>query len=382
MAGGEDILEHEEIHIFCRKYNSILRNKNDNDIFHNLEVAGTIRQLIIDKGCLLHKANQHLRQDIKFIYKEAHNAYLYPMRIQILLGDHLQKDNRVYGPVKSSKLDEFLKLPVLKVDSKSITVRQIVKYASNQKGGIHFSDGKTSEDKETKSLLSNSVIDENSILLHSIVALKYVVHNTLYPLAKNIIDRVELRNLQMHYKMAEQLGSSLAFCKEEKLESNDLEIRFKDSFAILFEIHIQAISDKSDYCIYSLSNGEQLFEITMIKNFVILVRFQNKEHHIDLIRSRSLQGTNFVNNFISLGLFIERDNDNNLTSSLFFDQTLFARETYECSFFSFTYNKQIVGTDIHQKKYSEMLMNELIVSSNISLDEFKKYIIRNMLKWR
>lgn len=134
--------------LFVRRFDDLLLGLNARDDYEIVKVGAILRQLLLDDTPLIHKANRHHRIKLHFT---VNNIFVNELPIQPDI--HFQAasidPSMLSLPVgtKTLSLDKFLKMEVLSAQTQKFTVREIIKYAANKAGGVHY--GETLDPRES-----------------------------------------------------------------------------------------------------------------------------------------------------------------------------------------------------------------------------------------
>ena len=114
--------------------------RDDFRLYHQLNMARLIHQLLADSTALLSVANRQHRLPIRFIVARLGPASTGPGKILVINADS-KSDLRDQPPgyyLHPFKLDGFLASSPEALAGKSMTVLEIVGYVANDFGGVHL----------------------------------------------------------------------------------------------------------------------------------------------------------------------------------------------------------------------------------------------------
>lgn len=118
-----------------------LRNAIENPEPSNLiQVSAVLRRLLCDQSPLLHQANRNIKHKVSFRVCDDFKNHT-----NNLVQDGLVSFSYIYSiypepnslNCKNVKLDDFLSLKVSMIEGKFVSVREIIKYVSDNAGGVH-----------------------------------------------------------------------------------------------------------------------------------------------------------------------------------------------------------------------------------------------------
>lgn len=120
----------------CKQVERLLASNQEIDL---LDLAGVLRQLLLDGTPLAHKANKgglKLRFNVGTFRQEPDQRTTF-----LILEDGLDPETRPPGsPAKEVNFDGFLGHAILYIDGKAHSVADVVKFAANVAGGVHHVD--------------------------------------------------------------------------------------------------------------------------------------------------------------------------------------------------------------------------------------------------
>lgn len=137
-----------EEQLFINIINDLEQRVKDNTPYDLVKAAGLIRQLFIDNGCLFHELNKKYRLKVKF--KIADTPTPSPNTITLLP----LCPNQFYNTIEV-KLEKLLSKEVFSNMIYNYTVRDVIKYAANKRGGVHLDQYKTEKEKYYNKLIEN-----------------------------------------------------------------------------------------------------------------------------------------------------------------------------------------------------------------------------------
>lgn len=122
--------------LYLRTIRDLEQKSRSRDRYELLRSSALMRQLIFDDVPLIHAANREIRLKFRFTLTPlVELPLLFP-------GGWFAQDIRPGGPLswwpsKTVKLDEFMATNCLRCMSVRITIRQVIKFCANVKGGVH-----------------------------------------------------------------------------------------------------------------------------------------------------------------------------------------------------------------------------------------------------
>lgn len=154
------------------------------DRIHLLEASAILRRLLLDAHPLVSRVNREYRLKLRYPtivntpveVPEAAATYSY-LNLAPLVS--------AKGSVVELSLDEFLSQPVV-VGERSYSVKDVIVFCANTKGGVHFDDPKSSTSKELLELDGVHLPELIDASLHAIADLSWCIVQGLRPLVMKI----------------------------------------------------------------------------------------------------------------------------------------------------------------------------------------------------
>lgn len=328
-----------------------------------LHISGVLRLLVNDK--LIHRVNMNYRLKIEFEYCDGNCNPI--MLYSPLIYKQLKSDteSNLHPTVNKITLGKFTTLGIINTQLGIVTIEDIILYASNQKGGIHFQDNKqTNRNILTEQKLS-SITDWNteSFIIISISTIVELLCHGLSNLIDTILDmrhddiiqhylpaRVDsfknglrhfkaegglfLEYKQIHYynsigyfflfAIYPQLATVTLFESRVENESSSIKIQLDNNYFFIFNLRLKnkAYCFKTSWSI----NYSQLFGRVIAFSFAFLhsksdLYFVAKIENIILIQQKIEQSADFEIDYLS----IAQDNRNQQNADLSLGELIVAQ---------------------------------------------------------
>lgn len=167
---------------FCRRYQELQTLVKSKDEFDKQRISANLRLLLLDG--LMHQANRRFKLSIKF-----RTTYYPPPTRPVIAWTHL---DGIYPPnapprlpVVEVDLKRFLAKPVMKFRNNVASIKDIIKFEANVKGGVHI------RDAENQTEISIDQIpfrfEGGRISLRQLAAIGLVTLDALKPLYDSIM---------------------------------------------------------------------------------------------------------------------------------------------------------------------------------------------------
>lgn len=157
------------------------------------DVAAWMRQLLLDATPLVDIVNRELRLRIRFevnTLPESITADLTTSQGVVHLGAGLSPAlTRLGTPTRSLTRDQFLQEPILLTGFERITVRQMILWAANEAGGVHYDPQDGGTTLVLNRLMRAMDTPENPVLASTIIGIARIVRDGLEPLRATLAER-------------------------------------------------------------------------------------------------------------------------------------------------------------------------------------------------
>lgn len=149
--------------------------------YNLIKVSGLIRQLLFDEKSVLINIQKHFDQ--KFVF----SVNRYSLKDSVATSLNIMGEHHMVAfsgdldcmPIKKEvPAHEYGKLAVLYVNGTYFTVKDIIKYVANKRGGIHLDESKLDEEQK--------IMDEISRQFH--LQNTEALFNQIYYIAKNLVN--------------------------------------------------------------------------------------------------------------------------------------------------------------------------------------------------
>lgn len=158
-------------------------------LYHQLNMARLVRQLLIDGTPLLNLTNRYYKLPIRFIIGDIGPA---PGGLEPIPGIYADDvpDLNSFPPgyyLHPYKIGGFLASSQMMLAGQGFSVREIVKYVANHYGGVHLSPYLQDEDDQLLARFNDSVnVGGDGIVLNRIDQIARITLHALSPLMKAI----------------------------------------------------------------------------------------------------------------------------------------------------------------------------------------------------
>jgi len=158
-----------------KELRNLLRSPSE---YNLIKTSGIVRGLIFDQNQPLQLAQNYSGKKFEFYVEygdwgssgdeEPSKAYVFMLRGHLEPIEHLSKVG----------IPEYGKLPVLQTNSKTFSIKDVIKYVANKRGGVHWDPHNLSEDQQDMERVSKifSLNDQESILIQA----GYIAENVVY----------------------------------------------------------------------------------------------------------------------------------------------------------------------------------------------------------
>lgn len=173
--------------LLVHRYNDLLTGVNDaRDGYDIVNLGAILRQLLLDG--LVDRANQNHRIKLRFVINRPSAASELPVKPDILFhGEAINPRSITTAKGQESvKLDGFLKLVIIEIEGEQFTVKDIIKYAANKAGGVHFDPNLDERETTMQETLDRLGLYGISPLANAVLSISKVVLSSLARFAKRL----------------------------------------------------------------------------------------------------------------------------------------------------------------------------------------------------
>lgn len=187
---------------FSRRYEELSQLVESKDDFDILKISANLRLLLLNG--LMHKANRNHRLDIVFtivsLDPELYEKYLellHPDSIQVFsLQDILDPKAFPHHKTKKVQLDEFLSTHLGLVSKTELTVKDVIRYEANVKGGVHLGSPRKVVEKEINRIIFN--VGGLRYTTRQLLSIARVTLEALTPLYVKLDEKRERKGVNRH----------------------------------------------------------------------------------------------------------------------------------------------------------------------------------------
>ena len=168
--------------------------RDDFRLYHQLNMARMVRQLLIDGTGLFNLANRYHRLPIRFILGEVGAA---PDGLEAIPAIYasMTPDLKNFPPgyyLHPYKIDGFLSSSPMLLAGRCFSVLDIVKYVANQFGGVHLSPYLKDEDDQLLARFNDSLkVGDDGVVLSQVDQIARITLRGLAPLLKAIEEKYD-----------------------------------------------------------------------------------------------------------------------------------------------------------------------------------------------
>ena len=183
--------------LFAHVYNDLGQRSEARDdfrIYHQLNMARLVRQLLVDGTGLFNLANRYHKLPIRFLLGEIGPA---PADLEPIPSIYasLIPDMNNFPPgyyIHPYKIDGFLASSQMVLAGRAFTVIEVVKYVANEFGGVHLSPYLKDEDDQLLARFNDTLkVGDDGVVLNRIDQVARITLRALAPLMKSIHEKYD-----------------------------------------------------------------------------------------------------------------------------------------------------------------------------------------------
>lgn len=163
--------------------------RDDFRLYHQLNMARLVRQLLVDGTGLFNLANRYHKHPVRFVLAEIGPA---PADIEAIpaIYSGTTRDRSDFPPgfyLHPYKIDGYLASSPMTLADRRFTILEIVKYVANEFGGVHLSPYLKEEDDQLLARFNDSLtVGGNGVALNRIDQIARTTLHALAPLMKTV----------------------------------------------------------------------------------------------------------------------------------------------------------------------------------------------------
>lgn len=183
--------------LFAHVYNDLGQRSEARDdfrIYHQLNMARLVRQLLVDGTGLFNLANRYHKLPIRFLLGEIGPV---PADLEPIPSIYasLITDLNNFPPgyyIHPYKIDGFLASSQMVLAGRAFTVIEVVKYVANEFGGVHLSPYLKDEDDQLLARFNDTLkVGDDGVVLNRIDQVARITLRALAPLMKAIQEKYD-----------------------------------------------------------------------------------------------------------------------------------------------------------------------------------------------
>ncbi|WP_276374869.1 hypothetical protein [Chryseolinea sp. H1M3-3] len=353
--------------LFARRINELKKYRYTNDYYQALKSAAILRQLLIDQDALVHTVNRGPRIAIRFKVDNTFTTKL-PLNSSIHytpteLGNMVL---RMSLGLQELKLDKFLGLNILEIDGTTFTVLELIKYAANKQGGVHFENAtgealKASLDKLEQFKAPALILVLNTIVEIVLIALRPLVQEILlFPSDSCFFSRYDC-------SMGQE-GASTSF-KGDGCMKGDFEAKVRQGFGWFAEIKIDHQKSDGKKFIFQLALKNKLaFSVYISESGGIGCNAQLSDNESITVETDDFRKYNLFQQFFCLACVLIVS-DGTARLQLQVNSIPAGVNKCQCKEFTGDVERCVIGADIEQQNNAVFDIKELIILDNELNDE-------------
>ncbi len=348
--------------LFTRRYNELAEYSGSADHYTNLKCSSYLRQLLLDQTPLIHLANKETRLKIEYKVDNTFRQKL-PLSSAILytsteIGNLVLKSS---VNLKILKLDQFLGLPILEIDNSCFTVREIIKFASNKSGGIHYDPLVDTSEKVLETSLEQLEKIKIPALAIAINIITQIVLVALRPL-KNELTKLPDKSLFLAlYDLGEK--GSIFFEGKKWMQTENMNTNITNGFGWFGQVKITHQKYNGIRFLYSIGSNQKdgfNFSVYLTKNTGIGCKATINNTLSIYAEINNFAKFNLFNTFFSLGCVL-RIESNISSIEIYLNGVLAFSNKQEYKKLFTHIDKHVIGGDLNGNRTATFYVKELVL---------------------
>jgi hypothetical protein len=351
--------------LFARRYDELVDGLKAGDSFEIVNVAATLRQLLMDSSPLIHQANRELSLKIRFKVNKVSDINDYPDQPSYLYDDIDPSDLISAHGVLELKLDRFLQQKIIQTPDTAVTVRDVIAHAANKAGGVHFDVSRTSVDD----VIAGAV----PLAIRSITR---IVVAALKPLRDALAKIPDSIPLFAHYRL--KRGSLIRCSGQGQFLETNLTHELRHGFSWNGVIRVMTQAESGDRTLYELGNLDGTPpRISLIVNIEgdLIAEAQVGEETVMQVRAGNFSRSPFFNRFSYIGLQLCYS-ENGASLELYLNNIRVAFQVIDAVVSSRQVTRQTIGAKLSGLDSATFEIRELVLSDWCLSDEQRQQLAR------
>ncbi|REL23929.1 hypothetical protein DYD21_20685 [Rhodohalobacter sp. SW132] len=370
--------------IFVRRYDEVRAGLRITDDFDVVELAATLRKLLIDGKALIDRANQKYGLKIRFTVNNLKGGSKLPNKPDFQFyadGINPAKIKKSSG-IKSLKLKKFLKLEIAETKDDKFNISEIIKYLANKKGGIHYDENLDKRESLIADTFDNLNILGFSAFTLGVRAISEVVLDSLAPLYNEIVKIPDSIPLIANFTLGK--CQTVQFSNKQALHSEDFNIEIDPAFGWGSILKISKKPTSGKHTIFKASNDSNLpeLEIYINDNGDLCSSFTAKDKVTLITRAVNFSKSKIFDSFFFFLTEICIDGDE-INLYMYINNELVEHKSSIVKIIDKFFKYTIIGGNTHEHDDVDFSLREIVMSSKC-LTESERSELANYfwLKWK
>ena len=351
--------------LFTRKYNNLLHLIYYPDQYNLLTVAAILRLLLLDGSPLLHVANRNYRIRFRFeICKQNLRTFSDGSRL-VSHSTEIGDMRSIVSPGQVSlNLSNFLQSNWLEKGDIKFTAREIIKYLSNQKGGVHYE------------AADNPMLQIDEFALS--VAVREIGKVVLIELEKLKLEIIKLPSsipLFAHYNTGRRSYAHF-FGIKQFMEYREINSSINDAFGIFLEINILKQPMDGTRVVYEIGGEGKCFgfrlQITNDGQLEAISKYNSKRVIKTAFPNYSTRASEQWMNIACLIKFSKGQ----VEMRLYLQGRVVSSASKKVKAYYTEVKEQTIGSNLKGKRNCAMKYRELIILNDVITSDEEKAIFR------
>jgi hypothetical protein len=370
--------------LFVRCYDEIVDGLKARDDYERLKAAAALRRMLVDEAPLATQANQEHKLKLRFTINRVGDISEIPLKPDLLFHAHGLDPNRfkVRGGTIDVTLEKFLRQPLIELPDAMVSVSDLIKFAANKAGGIHFDKRRNTHESKVDAALSKLSATGLHPLAISLETIETIALTGLKPLRDAIATLPPNLPLVAWYKV-KRTGAIYFEGRGQFLETN-FKAPVMNGISWNGVLQVMRQAEETRRTIYEIGNdnGEPpKLSIMIDANGDLMASAEVDAHTALVVRAKDFKKSQFFDRstFVAVDLCYREDG---VELSLAINTERVSVDTAVGVFPSRSMNRHTIGSQLDGKQSATFKIRELVLAARCPLKQERDALAEYLwLQW-
>jgi hypothetical protein len=370
--------------LFVRCYDEISDGLKARDDYERLKAAAALRRMLVDEAPLALQANREHKLKLRFTINRVGDISEAPLKPDLLFHAHGLDPNRfkVRDGTVDVTLERFLRQPLIELPDATVTVSDLIKFAANKAGGIHFDKSRDTHESKIDAALSKLSATGLHPLAISLETIETIALTALKPLRDAIATLPPSLPLIAWYKV-KRTGAIYFEGRGQFFETN-FKAPVTNGISWNGVLRVMRQAEQTRRTIYEIgnANGERPKLSIMIDANGDFMASAEVDAHTDLVvRAKGFKKSPFFDRSTYIGVDLCYRLDS-VDLALFINTQRISIDTAVGVFASRSMSRHTIGSQLDGKQSATFEIRELVLAARCPSKEERDALAEYLwLQW-